>query len=531
LRRAPIVVARIALRLRRALTKHHPLTRVAAAAIVLSLIALTAHQGPSQAILQPAATNPPSILPTNIGIGVASTAPVTINFPHAMDAASVARSLLILPDAPANLAWSQDGRRAGLKPTSRWQTDQRYLVIVGAGAKQSDGTMLNTALRYSFTTQTAPTITEFDVNRAGVNAAEQPLSLVQVADGAKQAPADTAQRTSAATSISIRFSAAMNQQEVEAGFMISPTVAGALSWDGTTMTFTPSKRFDPSTRYAVAILGGHDLQGNQLRGDVTFSFTVASRATVVKMSPAAGSRDVTGRAVTVWFSEAVDPTATARAFSLVDVTAKHSIAGKLTWDVSNRRLAFTPRGALPAGHRFEVRIGSGAADADGNLLSATFGFTTKAPAQPARAAAPSWVAPAPSGSAQNYALSLINAARSAYGFAPLRLDTGLNGTAQAHSVDMARYGYFSHNSRDGSSFRDRFTAAGISWSHAGENICMNSGSVTGAIAACHSIMMAEPYPGYWNHIANILNPNFTRVGFGYARRSDGELLMTWDFAG
>jgi hypothetical protein len=60
---------------------------------------------------------------------------------------------------------------------------------------------------------------------------------------------------------------------------------------------------------------------------------------------------------------------------------------------------------------------------------------------------------------------------------------------------------------------------------------MNMGSVTGVIAGCHSLMMAEPYPGYWNHIANILDPNFTRVGFGYARRSDGMLLMTWDFAG
>ena len=73
-------------------------------------------------------------------------------------------------------------------------------------------------------------------------------------------------------------------------------------------------------------------------------------------------------------------------------------------------------------------------------------------------------------------------------------------------------------------------AAGISFTHAGENQCYDYGSITSAIAWCHSIMMAEPYPGYWNHIANILNPNFTRVGFGYAVKSNGEIIMTWDFA-
>jgi uncharacterized protein YkwD len=528
-------VARAAtLRLRRVLTAPHPIARVAAAAIFLSLVALTARQGSSQAILQPTAAVPPSILPANVGIGVPASAPVRINFEAPMDRDSVVGSLLILPEAAVNLTLSADGRRLALTPTSRWQTDQRYLVIVGTGAKQSDGTQISNALRYSFTTQTAPTITDFDVNRAGVDAIAEPLSLVPVADGPPSAPADTAQRTSAASSISIRFSAAMNRQEVEAGFMISPATAGVLAWDGTTLTFTPSQRFDPSTRYAVAILGAHDLQGNELRGDATFSFTVASAATVVRVSPASGDRDVTGRRVTVWFSAPVDPTATAKAFRLVDVSAKRSIAGKLTWDASNQRLQFMPRTGLSAGHDFEVRIGSGAADSDGNALTAKFGFSTRAaPKEKSVTAAPrpGYVAPAPSGSAQNYALSLINAARRAYGFAPLRLDTGLNGTAQAHAVEMARYGYFSHNSLDGSTFHDRLNAAGISWSHAGENICMNMGSVTGVIAACHSLMMAEPYPGYWNHIANILNPNFTRVGFGYARRGDGMLLMTWDFAG
>jgi uncharacterized protein YkwD len=42
--------------------------------------------------------------------------------------------------------------------------------------------------------------------------------------------------------------------------------------------------------------------------------------------------------------------------------------------------------------------------------------------------------------------------------------------------------------------------------------------------------MAEPYPGYFNHIGNILNPRFTRVGIGIAERN-GQVKIVWNFAG
>jgi hypothetical protein len=42
--------------------------------------------------------------------------------------------------------------------------------------------------------------------------------------------------------------------------------------------------------------------------------------------------------------------------------------------------------------------------------------------------------------------------------------------------------------------------------------------------------MAEPYPGYFNHIANILSPRFSRVGIGIAQ-SGGKIYVVWDFAG
>ena len=40
--------------------------------------------------------------------------------------------------------------------------------------------------------------------------------------------------------------------------------------------------------------------------------------------------------------------------------------------------------------------------------------------------------------------------------------------------------------------------------------------------------MSEPYPGVFNHIANILSPNFHRLGVGIA--TDGyRVYVVWDF--
>ena len=507
-----------------------PTVRVTVAAAAFALVVLTAQQAASRAIPQPAPSAPPSILPTNVGIGIATNQTIGIDFAAPMQPQTVAGGLLVYPTTATRLTWSADGRHLGIAPVTRWQTDERYLIIVPSSATRSDGRSLGDALRFSFTTRTAPTIRSFTVRRAGAQAAAKSLSP-QAASGETAAPpADTTAGASAGTSIGIGFSDAMNRPEVERSLLLSPAVPGAFSWEGTTLTFTPSRRLDPSTRYTISIVGAHDLQGNELGGDLSFSFTIASRAAVTKVTPASGAKDVTSRTVQLRFSGTVDPGVTAAALRVVDLATKKAIAGSVAWSVDHSVLTFTASAALAAGHHFQIQLGPGARDADGNAIQATYSFTTRA----ARAASrPGIVYPAPSASAsvQAYALALINTSRRAFGFAPLVLDARLSAVAAAHAWDQIRYNYFSHVSRDGSTFRDRITAAGISWSHAGENQCEDYGGITHAISWCHSIMMAEPYPGVWNHIANILDPNFTRVGFGYGEASDGKLIMTWDFIG
>jgi len=510
-----------------------PAVRIAVAVTALTIVVLAARQGQSEATPQPTSLTPVSILPANVGVGIATDHGVRLTFAQPMDPTSVGGALQTYPETPTVLSWSSDARHLTVAPAPRWQTDERYVVVIPASARLGNGSVLGAALRYSFTTSTAPTVSAFSVHRDPPGAPSKWPSQDQfLAPDPSQVPADTATGASATATVNITFSAAMNRGEVEHSFLITPSVPGTLSWGGTTLTFTPSVRLNPSSRYAVAIVGAHDVAGNRLSGDIAFSFTIASRAAVTKVAPGNGAKGVVARMVKVWFSSAVDPDATGAAFRLVDTNVRAAVSGRLSWNADRTQLSYEARSALPNGHRFEIRILKGARDADGNPITATYAFTTKAPAPVLRAdVRPVYSAPAPSGSVQAYALALINASRRAFGFAPLTLDARLSAVASAHAWDQIRYGYFSHVSRDGSSYRDRITAAGISWSYAGENQCEDYESITRAISWCHSHMMAEPYPGVWNHIANILDPNFTRVGFGYGQGSDGRLVMTWDFIG
>jgi uncharacterized protein YkwD len=123
----------------------------------------------------------------------------------------------------------------------------------------------------------------------------------------------------------------------------------------------------------------------------------------------------------------------------------------------------------------------------------------------------------------------VNAARAAYGFKPLVLDSAISAAAAAHAMDQATNGYFSHYGQNGSSRESRLRAGGVRFSWSGENQCYHVGmSQRATLDWCHSQFMAEPYPGHWNHIANILDPRAKRMGVGIATVG-GKTVITWNF--
>lgn len=101
-------------------------------------------------------------------------------------------------------------------------------------------------------------------------------------------------------------------------------------------------------------------------------------------------------------------------------------------------------------------------------------------------------------------LILINQARKKAGAGPLEIDSALQDVAILHAKDMFKQGYFSHYTPDGYSPFDRLANKNISYTVAAENLAY----APDVILATNGLLKS---PG---HRANILNPQFKRIGIG-----------------
>jgi uncharacterized protein YkwD len=103
----------------------------------------------------------------------------------------------------------------------------------------------------------------------------------------------------------------------------------------------------------------------------------------------------------------------------------------------------------------------------------------------------------------------LNAIRRAHGLVPVRLSQPLSAAADAHSRSMGRFGYFEHESRDGSAFWKRvqhfYRAGGYGTWSVGENLLWSSGGVDASRAL--DLWMKSPA-----HRANILTPRWREIG-------------------
>ncbi len=103
----------------------------------------------------------------------------------------------------------------------------------------------------------------------------------------------------------------------------------------------------------------------------------------------------------------------------------------------------------------------------------------------------------------------VNAVRAAHGLSTLRVVTSLRSAATFHSTEMAKVGYFSHNSANGTSFAKRvagyYTPHGYRRWAAGENLLWASPDV-GAAQALKLWMNSTP------HRQNLLDPRWRDIG-------------------
>ncbi len=118
-------------------------------------------------------------------------------------------------------------------------------------------------------------------------------------------------------------------------------------------------------------------------------------------------------------------------------------------------------------------------------------------------------------------LTLVNAYRTKYGLDPVTIDATLNQLAQYHSDNMVNndfVGHVDHNSEGPNDRRTRFNIT----SFVGENLTYNN---FGGVLAANQLLMRSAI-----HRKNILNPDWTSVGFGATLDADNALHYVQEFS-
>jgi uncharacterized protein YkwD/uncharacterized membrane protein required for colicin V production len=126
---------------------------------------------------------------------------------------------------------------------------------------------------------------------------------------------------------------------------------------------------------------------------------------------------------------------------------------------------------------------------------------------------------APDPDAEAEMLQLLNQERARAGLEPLQPDERLRDVARAHSREMFELEYFAHDSPVSGSPADRVRQADIPFGLAGENLAFAPN-----VQVAHEGLMQSP-----GHRANILRPEFRRVGIGVIRSQFRGRMFTQEF--
>jgi uncharacterized membrane protein required for colicin V production len=162
--------------------------------------------------------------------------------------------------------------------------------------------------------------------------------------------------------------------------------------------------------------------------------------------------------------------------------------------------------ALPLGSEIKAAVETSRA---GRLLNAQLGespllVTRIGEDQTERLDLPDGIELAADPVAERQLLDLVNDERTQRGLGVLVWDDRLVPVARAHSEEMFRLKYFSHESPVAGSPFDRLRAAGVTYSRAGENLAYAQ-----SVSVAHRALMNSP-----GHRENMLRPEFARIGIG-----------------
>jgi hypothetical protein len=296
--------------------------------------------------------------PANGATNVVTDKTISAVFNEAMDASTINQTTFLLKQGSTVIPGvvSYSGITATFTPSTVLASNLVYTATIIKSVKDPAGNSMIADYVWSFNTGVVPIVVSTD-------------------------PANGAANVSINKIVTATFSTNMNPLTINAGTFIlkqgSVNVAGVITYNGMTATFTPAAAFTPGTVYTGTITtGAKDQSGNALASNYTWSFATGNLPTVISTDPANGATGVPlNKIITATFSMPMDAT-TINSISFLLKQGVNNIAGTVNY--SGTTASFTPAAALAYGTVYTGTITTAAKSASGNAMAVnyTWSFTT-----------------------------------------------------------------------------------------------------------------------------------------------------------
>ncbi|MFV8373261.1 Ig-like domain-containing protein [Flavobacterium sp. LB2P74] len=293
--------------------------------------------------------------PDNGTINVPLDKSITVIFNEEMNAATFNQSSFTLQGATAVAGTvSFSGTTASFVPTSPLAPNTTYTGVIKTSVKDLMGNALQAD--YVWTFSTGSTITPMVVSTD---------------------PANNATNVFLNKIVAVNFNMPMNQATVSATTFTlkqgTTSVAGSVSYNGTTAYFTPTALLASNTIYTATITTGvKNVQGTTIASNYTWTFTTGSitAPNVTATDPTNNASGVAlNKDITANFSMAMDPlTISATTFTLKNGSA--IITGTVSY--LGTTATFNPNSDLLPGTTYTATISMGAKNLAGVSLANDF---------------------------------------------------------------------------------------------------------------------------------------------------------------
>lgn len=291
---------------------------------------------------------------------------ITADFSTAMNTTSINGGSFVVKQG-ANIvagAVSYTGMKASFTPAANLLQNRVYTATITTDVKDVAGNAIAKDTTWSFATGVLPIITVTDPLNAATNVAIN-------------------------RKVTATFSKVMSMSTINmTTFTLKQgtnVVAGLVSYEDMTATFTPTANLTPGVEYTATITTGvKDLSNNSIEKDSTWRFTTS--VLIIPVLPYVVSTDPLdqdinvplNKAVTATFSKTMDAnTINSSTFKLMNGTTP--VLGFVTY--AGLIGTFTPASQLLPGTVYEATVTTGVKDVDGNAMATNkvWSFTTFAP--------------------------------------------------------------------------------------------------------------------------------------------------------